>query len=139
MKEKVPVAPVAVSVEGDCAAKVFFQARRRGGDQNPSIQPVRRVRSNDCRNSHHNFLVLPVKPFVPRIFPAEGKAELAPSMVALMELCEGVVEEIWTTARPEFPLSSSSDCDGVASRGRVISDHESKVVLAGLNRSFELP
>ena len=47
----------------------------------------------------------------------EGKAELAPifatqtemashdapSMVALMELREGVVGEIWTTARPDFP------------------------------------
>src|SRR6476660_7934066 len=60
----------------------------------------------------------PVKPSVPEIFNLpEGKAALAasfntetemathgaPSMVALMELAEGVTGEMRTTARPDFP------------------------------------
>ena len=76
MKEKVPVAPVAVSVARvTVPLRSSFRARPRGGDRNPSIQRVRRVRSNDCRNSHDNFLVLPREAVRSQdIQPARGKS-----------------------------------------------------------------
>ena len=118
VKEKVPVAPVAVSVarvtvplrpsKPGGAAGIKTPASNASDEYVPTTAGTVTTTSTYC----------PVKLFVPSIFNLpEGKAELtpifvtqtemathdAPSMVALMELREGVVGEMPITARPDFP------------------------------------
>jgi hypothetical protein len=118
LKEKLPVAPVAVSVasvtvplspsEPVPAAGLSTQASNASEGYVPTTAGTVRPTSTYC----------PVKLFVPcRLNLPEGKAELTPiftketemaahgtpSMVALMELREGAIGEMRTTAVPDRP------------------------------------